>query len=100
MDGPHFAYERFLNHGWDDEGKLKVLVKWFGFPQRRATWKEASSLPRESIMMFCMRNHDKIPPLMRKGVFFSDQVERRAFGTLVAQRHRKIMENKKSGSAF
>jgi len=48
-EGLDFVFERFLNHGWDDEGQLKVLVKWFGFPEQEATWRLASSLPRESI---------------------------------------------------
>jgi len=26
-EGPEFVFERFLNHGWDDDGQLKVLVK-------------------------------------------------------------------------
>ena len=44
-EGPEFVFERFLNHGWDDDGQLKVLVKWFGFPEQEATWQLASSLP-------------------------------------------------------
>jgi len=36
-EGPEFVLERFLNHGWDDEGQLKVLVKWFGLPEQEAT---------------------------------------------------------------
>jgi len=36
-EGPEFVFERFLNHGWDDDGQLKVLVKWFGFPELEAT---------------------------------------------------------------
>jgi len=39
MEGPEFVFERFLNHGWDDDGQLKVLVKWFGFPEQDATWQ-------------------------------------------------------------
>jgi len=30
------VFERFLNHGWDDEGQVKVLVKWLGFPEQEA----------------------------------------------------------------
>ena len=48
-EGPEFVFERFLNHGWDDNGQLKVLVKWFGFPEQEATWQLASSLPGEAI---------------------------------------------------
>ena len=49
QEGPEFVFERFLNHSWDDDGQLKVLVKRFGFPEQEATWQLASSLPRETI---------------------------------------------------
>jgi len=47
--GSEFVFERFRNHGWDDDGQLKVLVKWFGFSEQEATWQLASSLPREAM---------------------------------------------------
>ena len=37
-DGPGFVFKRFVNDGSDDEGQLKVLVKWFGLPEKEATW--------------------------------------------------------------
>jgi len=33
-EGPEFVFEPFLNHGWDDDGQLQVLVKLFGFPKQ------------------------------------------------------------------
>ena len=36
-EGPELVSERFLNHGWDDDGQLRVLVNWFGFPELEAT---------------------------------------------------------------
>jgi len=38
-EGPEFVFEQYLNHCWDDEGQLKALVKWFGFPGKEATWQ-------------------------------------------------------------
>jgi len=61
-EGPEFFFERFLNHGWDDEGQLKVLVKSFGFPEPEATWQLASSLPREAIRTFACANVSSSPP--------------------------------------
>jgi len=45
QEGPEFDLGRFLNHDGDDEGQMKVLVKWFGFPEQEATWQFACSLP-------------------------------------------------------
>jgi len=39
------VFQKFINHGWNDDGQLKLLVKWFGFPEGEATWQFASSLP-------------------------------------------------------
>ena len=33
-DGPGFVFKRFVNDASDDEGQLKVLVKWFGLPEK------------------------------------------------------------------
>ena len=30
-DSPEYVFERFLTHGWNDDGQMKVLVKWLGF---------------------------------------------------------------------
>jgi len=49
MDGPEFVFKKFIKHGWNDDGQLKLLVKWFGFPEKEATWQFASSLPREAL---------------------------------------------------
>jgi len=82
-EGPEFVFERFLKHGWDDEGKLQVLVKWFGFREKEATWLFSSSLPGEAIHTYCLRKGVKLPALTREVFFFSDQVGRKALGTLV-----------------
>jgi len=86
-EGPEFVFERFLNHGWDDDGQLNVLVKWFVFPEQEATWQLASSLPRQAIRVYCLRKRVKLPALTREEVFFSDQVGRRSLGTPVSSSH-------------
>jgi len=96
-EGPEFVFDLFLNHGWDDDGQLKVLVKWFGFPEKGATWQLASSLPREVIRKYCLRKRVKLPALTREGVFFSDQVERRPLGAPVTSSHWQREEHKKRG---
>jgi len=96
-EGPEFVFERFLNHGWDDDGQLKVLVKWFGFPEQEATWKLASSLPGEAIRKYCLRRRVKLPALTRERVFFADQVGRRPLGAPVPSSRWKREGHKKRG---
>jgi len=76
-DGPEFVFEKFIKHGCNDDGQLKLLVKWFGFPEKEAAWQFASSLPREALRKYCLRKKIKLPALTRKGVYFSDQVKKR-----------------------
>jgi len=97
MEGPDIVFERFINHGWDDDGQLKVLVKWFGFPEQEATSQLASSLPREEIRKYCMRKRVKLPALTRAGVFFSDQVGRRPLGAPATSSRWEREGNKKRG---
>ena len=75
-DGPEFVFEKFIKHGCNDDGQLKLLVKWFGFPEKEATWQLASSLPREALRKYCLRKKFKLPALTREGVYFSDQVKK------------------------
>ena len=96
-EGPEFVFERFLNHCWDDDGKWKVLINWFGFPEQEATWQLASSLPREAIIKYCLRKRVKLRAFKREGVLVSDQVGKRSFWTPVTSRHRRRNEHKKIG---
>jgi len=96
-EGPELVSERFLNHGWDDDGQFMVLVNWFGFPEQEATGQLASSLPREAIRKYCSRKRVKLPALTREGVFFPDQVGRRPLGAPVTSSHWERGGHKKRG---
>jgi len=96
-EGPEFVFERFVNHGQEDDGQWKVLVKWFGFPEQEAPWQLAFSLPREAIRKYCLRRRFKLPALTREDVFFSDQVGRRPAGAPVTSSHWQKEEHKKGG---
>jgi len=95
--GPELLLERFLNHGWDDEEQLKVLVKWFRLPEKEATWQFNFSLSKEAIRKLCGGKHVQPPALTRDGVFFSEQVKGRAFGMHVTNFHPNRKENQKLG---
>ena len=99
-DGPEFVFERLLNHGWDDDGQLKVLVKWFGFPEQKATWQLAASLPREAIRKYCLRKRVKLPALTREGVLFSDQVGRQPLGAPVNSSYWKEKNTRREARPF
>jgi len=36
--GSEFVFERFVDHTWDEEGVLWLLVRWFGYGQEDDTW--------------------------------------------------------------
>jgi len=76
---------------------MKVLVKWFRFPEQEATWQLASSLSREAIRKYCLRKSVKLPALTREGVFFSDQVGRRPLEAPVTSSHWEREGHKKKG---
>jgi len=74
-EGPEFVFDRFRNHGWDDEGQLKVLGEWFGFPEQKATWQRASFHSREAICTYCSRKRVQLPAWTQEGVFFLTKSE-------------------------
>jgi len=77
-EGPELVFERFLNHGWDDEGQLKVQVEWFGFSEQGARRQFSSSLPGEAVRKHCVRKRVKLLTLTREGVLVPDKVGRRS----------------------
>jgi len=76
---------------------LKLLVKWFGFPEEEATWQSASSLPREALRKYCLRKTIKLPALTREAVYFSDQVKKRVRDLRVARAAVETRVRKKRG---
>jgi len=96
-DGPEYVIENFIKHGWNNNGQLQVLIKWFGFPEREATWQFASSLLRRALRRNCPRKKIKLPVLTRKGVYFSDQVKKRVQYRQVARAGMETRITKKRG---
>jgi len=91
------VFEKFIEHGWNEDGQLKLLVKWFGFPEKEATWQFAFSLPREALRKYCLRKKIKLPALTREGVFFSDQVKKRVQDWRAAKAGTETKRDKKQG---
>jgi len=76
---------------------LKLLFKWFGFPEKEATWQFASSLPREALRKYCIRKKLKLPALTRERVFFSHEAKRRVQDNQAARSGQNTERNKKRG---
>jgi len=89
------VFEVFIEHGWNDDRQLKLLVKWFGFPEGEATWQFTTSLRREAVRKYCLRKNIKLPTLTREGVYFSDQVKKRVQDLQVARSVMKKRVTKK-----
>jgi len=91
------VFGKFIKHGWNDDGQLKLLVKWFGFSEREATWQFASSLPREALRNYCLRKKINLAALTREEVYFCDQVKKRVRDLQVARAVMEIRVTKKRG---
>jgi len=54
-DGSEFVFERFVDHTWDEEGVLWLLVRWFGYGPEDDTWQHSGRLPVASMYRYCLR---------------------------------------------
>jgi len=95
-DGPEYVVEKFIKHGWDDDGQLKLLVQWFGLPEKEATWQFFSSLPRDALRKYWLRKKIKLLALTREGVCFYDQVKKRVQDGQVARAGMETRVTKKT----
>jgi len=95
--GPECVFEQYIKYGWNDDGQLKLLVKWFGFPEGEATWNFASSLPRKALRQNCLRKKIKLSALTREVVYFSDQDKKRVQDLKVARAAMETRVTKKRG---
>jgi len=95
--GPEFVFKRFIKHGWNDDGQLKLLVTWFGFPEKESTQQFASSLPREALRKYCLRKKSKLPALTQEGGSFSDEAKRRVQESQAPRSGQTTKRNKKRG---
>jgi len=47
--------ERVVDHTWDEERVLWVLVRWFGYGPEDDAWKHSSRLPVAAVYWCCRR---------------------------------------------
>lgn len=49
-------FEKFVSHGWDDDdGRLMLRVRWFGYTSKDDTWIHVEDLPRDKVRQYCQR---------------------------------------------
>lgn len=47
------VFDKFVGYGYDDNGRLKLKVRWYGYGPRSDTWENVETLPREKVRKFC-----------------------------------------------
>ena len=66
--GSEFVFEQFMDHKWDEEGVLWLLVRWFGYGPEDYTWEHSSRLPVAAVYWYCRckgrlpQDPDKVVP--------------------------------------
>jgi len=53
--GPEFVFERFVDHTWDEEGVLWLLVRSYGYGPDDDTWQHSGRLPVAAVYRYCRR---------------------------------------------
>jgi len=53
--GSEFVFERFVDHTWDEEGELWLLVRWLGYGPEDDTWQHSGRLPVQAVYRYCRR---------------------------------------------
>jgi len=50
-----FVFERIVDHTWDEEGVLWLLVRWFGYGPDDNTWQHSGRLQVAAVYRYCRR---------------------------------------------
>jgi len=53
--GSEFVFEWFVDHTWEEERVLWLLVRWFGYGLEDDTWKHLGRLPVAAVYRYCSR---------------------------------------------
>ena len=53
--GFEFVFEQFVDHTWDEEGVLWLLVRWFVYGPEDDTWQQSGRLPVAAMYRYCRR---------------------------------------------
>eukprot|EP00170_Pyropia_yezoensis_P000840 contig_3844_g842 len=60
--GHQFTWERFVDHTYDVEGKLWLLVRWWGYAAEEGTWEPHDGLDERKVAEYCRRVGVSVPP--------------------------------------
>lgn len=60
--GQQFVWERFVDYTHDEEGKLWLLVRWWGYAADEDTWEPHDRLDERKVAEYCRRMGVAVPP--------------------------------------
>jgi len=60
------VFDQFVGQGYDNNGRLMLKVRWFGYGPREDTWEYVEDLPTEKVRQYCQRH--QLAVRQRRGV--------------------------------
>lgn len=71
-DGPGYVFEKFVDHTWDEDGVLWLLVRWCGCGREEGSWQHSGRLPIAAVYRYC-RRHRLLPQDRDRAVAVEDE---------------------------
>jgi hypothetical protein len=50
-----YVVDKIVDHGVDEEGLMRVKVRWYGFTEKEDTWEPVANLPRHFLRLYARR---------------------------------------------
>jgi len=60
------VFDHFVGQGYDDNGRLLLKVRWFGYGPTEDAWEYVEDLPTEKVRQYCQRH--QLAVRQRRGV--------------------------------
>ena len=60
------VFDQFVGQGYDNNGRLMLKVRWFGYGPREDTWEYIEDLPTEKVRQYCQRH--QLAVRQRRGI--------------------------------
>jgi len=60
------VFDQLVGQGYDNNGRLMLKVRWFGYGPREDTWEYVEDLPTEKVRQYCQRH--QLAVRRRRGV--------------------------------
>jgi Chromo (CHRromatin Organisation MOdifier) domain len=50
-----YVIDKIVDHGVDEDGLMRVKVRWYGFTEKEDTWEPVANLPRHFLRLYARR---------------------------------------------